>query len=74
MDANDRLIGDELSPRFVTARLEVDYISPTPLGPLHLIGNAEEISDRKVIVATELVADGKVTARGRAVMVRITSA
>ncbi|MCP3995253.1 MAG: PaaI family thioesterase [bacterium] len=73
MQANGRAVGDEPSPRFVTARLEVDYITPTPLAPMHLTGVAEEIGDRKVIVATELVAEGQITARGRAVMVRVRS-
>ena len=72
MKANGRPVGEEPAPRFVTARLEVDYIAPTPIGPLHLTGAAEEIGERKVIVTTELIADGQVTARGRAVMVRIT--
>ena len=72
MQANDRIIGDELAARFVTARLEVDFVAPTPLGPLRLTGTAEEVADRKVIVATELAAAGEVTARGRAVLIRIT--
>lgn len=71
MKANGIEVGATESPRFVTARLEVDYIAPTPIGPLHLTGHAEEIGVRKVIVATKLVADGVVTARGRAVMVKV---
>lgn len=72
MQSNGQLVGEEESPRFVTARLEVDYVAPTPLGPLRMIGTAEEIGERKVIVTTELIAEGQVTARGRAVLVRIT--
>ena len=72
MEANDKTVGEEPSPRFVTARLEVDYIAPTPLGALHLVGTADEVGDRKVIVSTELSAGGQVTARGKAVLVRVT--
>ena len=64
-------VGDDATPRFVTARLEVDYIAPTPLGPLHLVGVPVEIGDRKVVVTTELSSGGVVTARGQAILVRI---
>ena len=73
MNANGRDVGVEPAPRFVTARLEVDYLIPTPLQPLRLLGVAEEIGDRKVIVTTELFASDQVTARGRAVLVRIAA-
>lgn len=59
------------TPRFVTARLEVDYLSPTPLGLLQAIGRSEEIGERKVVISSSLVVDGAVTAQSRAVMVRI---
>ena len=71
MRANEMEIGDGPAVRFVTARLEVDYLAPTPLGPLHLTGTAEETGDRKVVVATELAAGGAVTAIGRAVLVKV---
>jgi acyl-coenzyme A thioesterase PaaI-like protein len=72
MQANGQPIGTEAAPRFVTARLEIDYLAPTPLVPLTLLGSAEEVGHRKVIVTTELRADETVTARGRAVLVRVT--
>jgi acyl-coenzyme A thioesterase PaaI-like protein len=71
MKGRDLMVGIESTPRFVTARLEVDYIAPTPLGPLHLVGTAVEIGERKVVVSTELSSDGVVTARGQAVLVKI---
>ncbi len=37
-----------------------------------VLGTADEIGDRKVIVISELSVEGTVTARGRAVMVRIS--
>lgn len=64
-------VGDVAAPRFVTARLEVDYLAPTPLGLVELIGRAEEIGDRKVIVTTDLRAEEITTATGRAVLVKI---
>lgn len=71
MQANEMTVGEDESPRFVTARLEVDYLLPTPLGPWRITGETVEIGERKVVVAAELHAGGEVTARGRAVMVRI---
>lgn len=71
MQRNGRVVGEETAPRFVTARLEVDYIAPTPIGPLRLVGALEEAGARKVIVTTELSAAGTVTARGRAVLVKV---
>jgi len=64
-------VGSEPSPRFVTAHLEVDYLAPTPLSPMRLVGRATEIKERKVIVETELSVDGEVTAKGSAVLVKL---
>jgi acyl-coenzyme A thioesterase PaaI-like protein len=59
-------------PRFVTARLEVDFVAPAPIGaPLALRSTIEEVKERKVIVVTELTVDGRLCARGRAVLVRV---
>jgi len=59
-------------PRFVTAALHVDYLRPTPLGVLlELRARAEEIKERKVVVAATLSANGAVCARGRVVAVRM---
>ena len=64
-------VGGDTSPRFVTAHLEVDYLLPTPLGPMHLAGRLVEITGRKAIVETDLSVDGVVTAKGSAVLVEI---
>jgi acyl-coenzyme A thioesterase PaaI-like protein len=66
-----KAVGSELSPRFVTAHLEVDYLLPTPLAEFHLVGRLVEIKGRKVVVETELAVDGVVTANGSAVLVEI---
>lgn len=71
MDSNGLDIGDDPTPRFVTARLEVDYVAPTPLEPMRVVGVAEEIGDRKVIVTSTLSVGGETTARGRAVLVKL---
>jgi acyl-coenzyme A thioesterase PaaI-like protein len=71
MKDHDIEIGSEPAARFVTARLEVDFLAPTPLGMWRLVGHAEEIGNRKVIVKTDLHVDSVTTARGRAVLVRV---
>jgi acyl-coenzyme A thioesterase PaaI-like protein len=66
------LAGDTLMPRYVTAKLEVTYRRPTPLGPeLELRGRVRERSARKVIVDITLAAAGEVTAEGVVVAVRM---
>ncbi len=58
------------APRFVTASLKVDYLRPTPLGPvLELHSKITEIKERKVIVQTTLSANGEVCAKGEVVAV-----
>lgn len=66
-------ITDEaVMPRYVTARLEVTYRRPTPLGPtLELHGTVRERSARKVVVDITLSAQGEVTAEGVVVAVRM---
>jgi acyl-coenzyme A thioesterase PaaI-like protein len=71
MRANEMALGPGPAVRFVTAHLEVDYLAPTPLAPLHLTGGADEIGERKVVVATEVEVEGRVTATGRAILVRV---
>lgn len=59
-------------PRYVTARLEVTYRRPTPLGPeLVIRGTVVERSARKVVLDLTLSADGVVTAEARMVAVRM---
>ncbi len=59
-------------PRFVTASLQVEFESPTPLGPeLEVRGRIVDRSDRKVIVRETVYAEGEPTATGRVVAVRM---
>ncbi len=69
--AENREPGSEPALRFVTASLKVDYLKPTPIGPLELSARAREVGARKVLVDVELAAGGVVTARGEVVAVRI---
>jgi acyl-coenzyme A thioesterase PaaI-like protein len=71
MQARDMIVGVDEALRFVTAHLEVDYLAPTPLAQMRLIGTAPEIKGRKVIVDTELSVSGQVTAKGHAVLVEM---
>jgi acyl-coenzyme A thioesterase PaaI-like protein len=70
--AESREIDSEPPIRFVTGSLKVDYLRPTPLGPeLELRGTVQEIKPRKVVVAIDLLADGKVCVRGEVIAVRL---
>ncbi len=64
-------IGPGEAPRFVTRHLAVDYLAPTPMGPLRAVGQLVEATDRKVIVESDLWAGGTVTAHARAVLIRV---
>ena len=58
--------------RFVTARLEVDYLRPTPIqGVLEVRSRIVELGKRKAVVESELYAGGEVCARGRVVAVKM---
>ncbi len=61
------------TPRFLTASLNVDFLKPTPLGPvLELRGLVSEIKGRKVVVEVQVFAQGVQTVRGRVVCVQAT--
>jgi hypothetical protein len=63
---------DGVAPRFVTASLKVDFLKPTPMGgELALFAKAVEVKERKVIVASRLLANGEIRATAEAVMVRL---
>jgi acyl-coenzyme A thioesterase PaaI-like protein len=63
--------GRDPSPRFVTASLHVDYLRPTPLGPvLELRGRAVEVKERKVVVELTISAGGAECAKARVIAVR----
>jgi acyl-coenzyme A thioesterase PaaI-like protein len=70
--AEGRPLGSEPRLRYLTASLHVDYLRPTPLGPvLEIRGRVQEVKGRKVVVDVTLSAEGEVCARGTVVAVRI---
>lgn len=65
-------VGEAEAVRCVTARLTVNYLRPTPLGPvLRLHGTVLEQSARKVVVAVSLRADDVECVTGEVVCVRV---
>lgn len=71
MAAAGEVPGRDPTPRFVTASLHVEYLRPTPLGPvLELRGRAVEVKERKVIVELTVSAEGAACARARIIAVR----
>ncbi|SIO86482.1 PaaI family thioesterase [Nocardiopsis sp. JB363] len=61
----------ETSPG-LTANLEIDYRRPTPLfTPLEITSWVERVEGRKVYVAGQIRAHGKITAEGTALMIRV---
>ena len=69
--AEGRDMNSQVPPRFVTASLHVDYVKPTPLGPLEIRARVKEINSRKVVVTATLSAQGEICARGEVVAVRV---
>ena len=70
--AAGRDVGDGPAPRFVTASLKVEYLTPTPHGPeLKIWARAVEVGERKVVVHATVSAAGSVTATGVVVAVRM---
>ena len=58
--------------RFLTAALHVDYLQPTPLGvSLEIRSKIKEIKGRKVVVTSNLYAQGALCARGEVVAVQV---
>ena len=58
--------------RYITARLEIDFKKPVPIGKVVTVKSvAEEMGERKIIVSMEMEADGETKAKARMVAVRI---
>ncbi len=70
--AENREMDTEPPLRYLTASLHVDYLKPTPLGPmLEVRGRVKEVKGRKVVVAEWIVANGVITVRGELVAVQV---
>ncbi len=73
--AENRPMDSEPALRYMTASLKVDYLKPTPLGPvLEIRGRIREVKGRKVVVEEWIVARGVVTVRGEVVAVQAPEA
>lgn len=58
--------------RFITAALHVNYLAPTPIDvPLELRGRVKESKGRKMVISVTLSAEGKETARGEVVTLKM---
>ena len=66
------LRSDTVIGRFITAHLEVDFKKPVPMGEeIKITARAEEIGERKVIVAMEMEAAGEIRAAAKMVAVAV---
>ena len=73
--AENRAMDTLPARRFLTASLHVDFLKPTPLGvPLEIRGRVTEMGERKVVVESRIIVDGKVTVRGSVVAVLVPEA
>lgn len=71
-DAEGRPMNSEPRINMVTGNLNVSYLAPTPLGQeLLLRARIKEMGPKKVRVACDLSAGGKLTARGEILGVRL---
>lgn len=67
-----KLEADAVITRYITARLEIDFRKPVPIGEtITVTSEAEEIGERKIIVVMKMVAAGEIRAESRMVAVRI---
>jgi acyl-coenzyme A thioesterase PaaI-like protein len=58
--------------RFVTVSLHVDYVAPTPIDTvLELRGRVKESKERKMVISVTLSANGKQTAHGEVVALKM---
>ncbi len=69
--AENRPMDSEPPLRCLTASLHVDYLKPTPLGPvLEIRGKVKEVKGRKVVIEEWIVVNGEITVRGEVVAVQ----
>ena len=61
-----------LMGRFITARLEIDYLSPSPIDDeIVVISTLEELGERKAIIYMEMTVTTKVRAKAKMVAVAV---
>ena len=65
----------EPSLRYLTASLHVDYLKPTPMGPiLEIRARVKEVKGRKVVVEEWIQVNGVITVKGEVVAVQVPEA
>jgi acyl-coenzyme A thioesterase PaaI-like protein len=70
--AQGRAMDSEPGLRFVTASLHVDYLAPTPIdAQLEIRATVEELTEKKVVVISRLMANGTVCAKGKVVAAKM---
>jgi acyl-coenzyme A thioesterase PaaI-like protein len=70
--AENRAMDTDPPLRYLTASLHVDYLKPTPLGPvLEIRGKVKEIKGRKVVIEEWISVSGEITVRGELVAVPV---
>jgi acyl-coenzyme A thioesterase PaaI-like protein len=70
--AENRPMDTEPPLRYLTASLHVDYLKPTPLGPvLEIRAKVKEVKGRKVVIEEWIVVNGVITVRGEVVAVQV---
>lgn len=73
-DAENRLAGSSPEITCVTGNLNVSYKKPSPMGTeLKLESRIKELTAKKAIVSTSLIANGEICALGEVVAVRVAS-
>lgn len=71
-DKGLELVPDMVIERFITARLEIDFKKPVPMGEVVTVtSEIEELGERKAIVVMEMVAQGEIRARAKMVAVKV---
>jgi acyl-coenzyme A thioesterase PaaI-like protein len=70
--AENREMDSQPPLRYLTASLKVDYLKPTPLGPvLEIRGRVKEVKGRKIVIEEWITVEGVVTVRGELVAVQV---
>ncbi|HND47174.1 MAG TPA: hotdog domain-containing protein, partial [Anaerolineales bacterium] len=73
--AENRSMDTEPVLRYLTASLHVDYLKPTPMGPvLEIRARVKEVKGRKVVVEEWIQVNGVVTVKGEVVAVQVPEA
>ena len=70
--AENRAVDSEPPLRYLTASLHVDYLKPTPLGPvLEIRGRVKEVKGRKITIEDWIMVNGVIAVRGTVVAVQV---